>query len=104
MRAAPAQWYSFKPMWPADPDEAADLAARAAIMLAGRPDPGPSRALPRTTDRRRFLPAGPIVPLRPNGPLRPLRPIVPRRPVPPSRPPGPAGPATAADDDRARGA
>jgi lauroyl/myristoyl acyltransferase len=33
--AAPSQWYSFKPMWPADPAEAADLERRAATMHAG---------------------------------------------------------------------
>lgn len=43
VRAAPAQWYSFKPIWPDDPAEAVELEARAAEMLAGRPDPGPSR-------------------------------------------------------------
>ena len=43
VRAAPTQWYSFKPVWPTDPAEAEDLAARAAIMQFGRPDPGPSR-------------------------------------------------------------
>jgi KDO2-lipid IV(A) lauroyltransferase len=32
--AAPAQWYSFKPMWPDDPDEQRDLERRAAAMLA----------------------------------------------------------------------
>jgi hypothetical protein len=36
--AAPEQWYSFKPMWPATATEAAELAARAAAMLA---DEGP---------------------------------------------------------------
>ena len=41
--AAPAQWYNFKPMWPASPEEAADLERRAAIMQAGQPDPGPAR-------------------------------------------------------------
>jgi KDO2-lipid IV(A) lauroyltransferase len=42
--AAPEQWYSFKPMWPATATEAAELAARAAAMLA---DEGPrSRAAP----------------------------------------------------------
>jgi phosphatidylinositol dimannoside acyltransferase len=45
--AAPHQWYNFKPMWPASAEEAADLERRAAIMQAGRPDPGPAR------DRRR---------------------------------------------------
>ena len=45
--AAPHQWYNFKPMWPASAEEAADLEQRAAIMQAGRPDPGPAR------DRRR---------------------------------------------------
>jgi phosphatidylinositol dimannoside acyltransferase len=33
--AAPAQWYSFKPMWPPTRAEADDLAARAARMLGG---------------------------------------------------------------------
>lgn len=32
--AAPDQWYSFKPIWPSDPAEAAGLEARAATMLA----------------------------------------------------------------------
>ena len=41
--AAPEQWYNFKPMWPASPEEAADLERRAGIMQAGRPDPGPAR-------------------------------------------------------------
>ncbi len=36
--AAPEQWYSFKPMWPATAEEADELAARAAAMLAERPD------------------------------------------------------------------
>jgi KDO2-lipid IV(A) lauroyltransferase len=40
--AAPTQWYSFKPVWPTDPAEAAGLEARAREMMAGRPDPGPS--------------------------------------------------------------
>jgi phosphatidylinositol dimannoside acyltransferase len=42
--AAPAQWYSFKPIWPATDAEAADLERRALLMQAGRPDPGPDRA------------------------------------------------------------
>jgi len=41
---APAQWYSFKPMWPASVEEARDLERRAAIMQRGLPDPGPGRA------------------------------------------------------------
>ena len=44
---APEQWYSFKPIWPATAAEAADLERRAGVMLAGRPDPGPGRGLPR---------------------------------------------------------
>jgi phosphatidylinositol dimannoside acyltransferase len=43
LRAAPVQWYSFKQLWPDDPAEAEELAARAAIMQSGRPDPGPTR-------------------------------------------------------------
>jgi lauroyl/myristoyl acyltransferase len=44
--SAPEQWYSFKPMWPATPEAAADLERRAGVMLAGLPDPGPGRGLP----------------------------------------------------------
>jgi KDO2-lipid IV(A) lauroyltransferase len=39
---APEQWYSFKPMWPATAEEAADLERRARLMQAGTPDPGPA--------------------------------------------------------------
>ncbi len=45
--AAPEQWYSFKPMWPPTDEEAAELEARAARMLAG--DPAAMRA-PDPTD------------------------------------------------------
>jgi KDO2-lipid IV(A) lauroyltransferase len=38
--AAPHQWYSFKPMWPASAEESAELARRAAAMLA---EDGPRR-------------------------------------------------------------
>ncbi len=44
--AAPKQWYSFKPIWPATAEEAADLERRAGVMLGGRPDPGPGRGFP----------------------------------------------------------
>jgi lauroyl/myristoyl acyltransferase len=47
--AAPDQWYSFKPMWPPTDEEAAELEARAAAMLAddgSRSSPG-SVAVPR---------------------------------------------------------
>ena len=40
--AAPDQWYSFKPIWPSTPDEAADLERRATLMQAGVADPGPA--------------------------------------------------------------
>jgi len=48
--AAPNQWYSFKPIWPEDPGESAELERRAAAMAAGLPDPGPEagRALQGT--------------------------------------------------------
>jgi KDO2-lipid IV(A) lauroyltransferase len=39
--AAPDQWYSFKPIWPGDPAEIADLERRARLMQAGIADPGP---------------------------------------------------------------
>jgi KDO2-lipid IV(A) lauroyltransferase len=40
--AAPEQWYSFKPIWPATAAEAADLERRAGLMQAGIADPGPA--------------------------------------------------------------
>jgi KDO2-lipid IV(A) lauroyltransferase len=40
--AAPEQWYSFKPIWPATPEEAADLERRATLMQSGVADPGPA--------------------------------------------------------------
>jgi phosphatidylinositol dimannoside acyltransferase len=40
--AAPEQWYNFKPIWPATPEEAADLERRATVMQAGIADPGPA--------------------------------------------------------------
>ncbi len=33
--AAPDQWYTFKPVWPATPEEEAQLEARARLMAAG---------------------------------------------------------------------
>ena len=47
--AAPEQWYSFKPIWPADPAEIADLERRATLMQAGTPDPGPAAAATTAT-------------------------------------------------------
>jgi KDO2-lipid IV(A) lauroyltransferase len=47
---APEEWYSFKPMWPATAEEAADLERRAREMQAGRPDPGPNARLSRDPD------------------------------------------------------
>ena len=46
--AAPEQWYSFKPIWPNDPAEIADLERRAGLMLAGSQDPGPVAGPPAT--------------------------------------------------------
>ena len=46
IRPAPEQWYSFKPCWPTDPATGPELEARAATMLAGSPDPGPSGSRP----------------------------------------------------------
>ena len=40
--AAPEQWYSFKPIWPATAEEAADLERRATLMQSGIADPGPA--------------------------------------------------------------
>jgi hypothetical protein len=47
IRSAPHQWYSFKPVWPADPAESADLERRGRAMQAGQRDPGPGGDLPR---------------------------------------------------------
>jgi KDO2-lipid IV(A) lauroyltransferase len=44
--AAPRQWYSFKPMWPATAEEAAELEARAARMLGSEPGPTSAAAAP----------------------------------------------------------
>ena len=49
--AAPEQWYSFKPIWPASAEEAADLERRARVMQSGAPDPGPGTVAPERTDR-----------------------------------------------------
>jgi KDO2-lipid IV(A) lauroyltransferase len=43
IRPDPADWYSFKPIWPATGAESADLERRAREMMIGRPDPGPAR-------------------------------------------------------------
>ncbi len=40
VQAAPEQWYSFKPMWPADDADAEILEARATAMLAAPPAGG----------------------------------------------------------------
>jgi phosphatidylinositol dimannoside acyltransferase len=42
--AAPDQWYNFKPIWPDDPAEAAELERRALAMLAGEALPAPDAA------------------------------------------------------------
>jgi KDO2-lipid IV(A) lauroyltransferase len=50
--AAPHQWYSFKPIWPATPEESAGLERRAAAMLADeRPAPPATRARVGSADR-----------------------------------------------------
>jgi KDO2-lipid IV(A) lauroyltransferase len=44
--AAPQQWYSFKPVWPADPAEGEELERRARAMAAGiMPEPARAAAL-----------------------------------------------------------
>ena len=53
--AAPEQWYSFKPMWPPTAEEAAELEARAASMLA---NDRPRAARDAAVVDDRFLPAG----------------------------------------------
>ena len=56
---APHEWYSFKPMWPATAEEAADLERRALEMQAGRPDPGPAASLERDPDDQAPVVAAP---------------------------------------------
>jgi phosphatidylinositol dimannoside acyltransferase len=46
--AAPAQWYSFKPMWPDDPAEQRNLEQRAAAMLAEAASTGPEAEAERS--------------------------------------------------------
>jgi lauroyl/myristoyl acyltransferase len=46
VRAAPEQWHTFKPMWPATEPEARRLEARAIAMLA---DDAPARSRGRDT-------------------------------------------------------
>jgi phosphatidylinositol dimannoside acyltransferase len=41
--AAPNQWYSFKPIWPATAEESAELASRAERMLGGGAAPSPKK-------------------------------------------------------------
>jgi len=48
--AAPEQWYSFKPMWPPNDEEAADLEARATRMLSGEPEPKAAAVAPDPID------------------------------------------------------
>ena len=47
IRAAPDQWYSFKPLWPAATPRGPTSSGARKAMQAGRPDPGPGRDLPR---------------------------------------------------------
>ncbi|HET7030420.1 MAG TPA: hypothetical protein VFI34_07900 [Candidatus Limnocylindrales bacterium] len=57
--AAPDQWYSFKPMWPATADEEAELAARAARMLAAGPGAPGGRAARVEAGAREAPPGSP---------------------------------------------
>ena len=59
---APAQWYSFKPMWPPSDAEAAELERRAAEMLAGRPG-SPATADPSTDAAGRSAEAAEAAPV-----------------------------------------
>ncbi len=61
--AAPEQWYSFKPMWPPTDEEALELEARAARMLAGTPAPDARAAEPAGLE-----PADLLVPTIADGP------------------------------------
>ena len=50
--AAPHQWYSFKPMWPSSDQEARQLEARAAVMLANDGTTGGPATRPSEPERR----------------------------------------------------
>jgi hypothetical protein len=68
--AAPQQWYSFKPMWPATAEEAAELEARAGVMLADdRPREDRKRSdVPVDYDAIPAEEVVPAVPLLPESP------------------------------------
>jgi phosphatidylinositol dimannoside acyltransferase len=72
--AAPEQWYSFKPIWPATAEEAAELERRAAAMLAGVPDAaGPAAEPAAALDTAAGLdgPAAPAAAAGLDGPAAP---------------------------------
>ena len=58
--AAPQQWYSFKPMWPDTPEEAAELARRAAAMQAG--GPAAQEVVAEALTPEAAIPVGPVDP------------------------------------------
>ncbi len=62
--AAPEQWYSFKPMWPATPEEAAELEQRATAML-GDDRPRASRSPTAVSIDYAAIPAEDVVPAAP---------------------------------------
>ncbi len=62
---APAQWYSFKPIWPSTHEEELALERRASEMLAGRP----GVAAPPAPPAPAASPTGPLEP--PTGPVEP---------------------------------
>ena len=66
--AAPDQWYSFKPIWPAEEDEIDDLAFRHGLMAQGLADPGPGS---RERGRRRAVGGGGSDPADGSSPLAP---------------------------------
>jgi KDO2-lipid IV(A) lauroyltransferase len=62
--AAPDQWYSFKPMWPPTDEEAAELEARAAVMLANE-NPREGRGSSGVSIGYAAVPAEDVVPAAP---------------------------------------
>jgi lauroyl/myristoyl acyltransferase len=66
--AAPAQWYSFKPMWPEDAEEQRELERRAAAMLAGDPAAGqPAAVEPAAAGAPTGVPGGEGATVEPAG-------------------------------------
>jgi hypothetical protein len=64
--AAPDQWYNFKPIWPATPEESAELERRAMAALSGTgPAVGPPEEAPPPADIVQLTEAPPLESIEP---------------------------------------